>query len=75
MPTMPTGIPWHSGFNWNVVNYAPITVGGVLVLVGTWWFVSARKWFKGPVVEGTDEELAKIEAGMNAPGTAQPASM
>jgi amino acid transporter len=75
MPTVPTGIPWHSGFNWNVVNYAPITVGGVLVLVGIWWIVSARKWFKGPVVEGTEEELERIEAGMASGGTAQPAAL
>jgi hypothetical protein len=75
MPTVPTGIPWHSGFNWNVVNYAPITVGGVIVLAGGWWVLSAHKWFKGPVREGSDEELARIEAGMNAPGTPQPASM
>ena len=75
MPTVPTGIPWHSGFDWNVVNYAPITVGGVIVLAGGWWVLSAHKWFKGPVVEGTDEELAKIEAGMSSPGTAQPAPM
>jgi amino acid transporter len=74
MPTVPTGIPWHSGFDWNVVNYAPITVGGVLVLVGIWWLVSARKWFKGPVVEGTVEELERIEAGLSSAGAAQPAS-
>ncbi|HEY2073653.1 MAG TPA: amino acid permease [Gaiellaceae bacterium] len=74
MPTVPQGIPWHSDFNWNLVNYAPITVGGVLVLVGIWWIVSARKWFKGPVVEGTEEELARIEAGLASGGTAQPAS-
>jgi amino acid transporter len=74
MPTVPTGIPWHSGFDWNVVNYAPITVGGVLLAVGVWWMVSARKWFKGPVVEGTEEELEQIEAGLDAAGTPQPAS-
>jgi amino acid transporter len=75
MPTVPTAIPWHKGFDWNVVNYAPITVGGVLVLVGVWWLVSARKWFKGPVREGTEEELARIEAGFGeAPRTGtQPA--
>ena len=74
MPTVPTAIPWHSGFDWNVVNYAPITVGGVLLLVGIWWMVSARKWFKGPVREGSDEELARIEAGFTAaPAGTQPA--
>ncbi|MDE3025198.1 MAG: amino acid permease, partial [Acidobacteriota bacterium] len=74
MPTVPTGIPWRSGFNWNAVNYAPITVGGVLVLVGVWWLVSARRWFKGPVVEGTEEELERIEAGYESGGAAQPAT-
>jgi amino acid transporter len=74
MPTVPTGIPWHSGFNWNVVNYAPITVGGVIVLAGGWWVISAHKWFKGPVREGTEEELERIEAGMDAAGAVQPAS-
>ena len=66
MPTVPTGIPWHSGFDWNVVNYAPITVGAVLLLVGTWWLVSAHKWFKGPVVQGNEAELEAMEAGYDA---------
>jgi amino acid transporter len=66
MPTVPTGIPWHSGFDWNVVNYAPITVGGVLLLVGLWWIVSARKWFTGPVVQGTEAELEAMEAQYDA---------
>jgi amino acid transporter len=74
MPITPTGIPWHDPFDWNVVNYAPLTVGGVLLLVGVWWIVSARKWFKGPVREGTDEELARLEAGFSdAPAGTQPA--
>ncbi len=66
MPTVPTGIPWHSGFDWNVVNYAPITVGGVLLLVGAWWFASAKNWFKGPVVQGSEAELEQIEAQYDA---------
>ena len=73
LPTVPTAIPWHSGFNWNVVNYAPITVGGVLLLVGVWWLLSAHKWFKGPVREGTEEELERIESGMEGAATAAPA--
>jgi hypothetical protein len=46
----------------------------VLLLVGLGWMVSARKWFKGPVREGTDDELARIEAGFTqAPAGTQPA--
>jgi amino acid transporter len=74
MPTVPTAIPWHSGFNWNVVNYALLTVGGVLLAVGIWWALSARKWFKGPISQGSEEQLAQIEAGYDAatPAPAQP---
>ena len=75
MPITPTGIPWHSGFDWNVVNYAPLTVAAVLVLAGGWWLVSARKWFKGPVSEGSEEELARIEAGFDASGAAPAAQI
>ena len=66
MPTVPQAIPWNDGFDWNVVNYAPITVGGVLLGAGLWWVLSARRWFKGPVVQGTEEELALLEAGMDS---------
>jgi len=62
MPTAPAGIPWNDAFDWNLVNYAPITVGGVLLLVGIWWLASARKWFKGPIVQGSEAELEAIEA-------------
>jgi hypothetical protein len=43
-------------------NYAPVAVGAVLLYSGGYWFLSARNWFKGPKVQGTVEELAKIEA-------------
>ena len=70
-PLSPAGIPWNDGFTWLAVNYAPIAVLGTLLLVGVWWLVSARKWFKGPIVQGTPEELARIEAqfegGASAP--------
>jgi hypothetical protein len=68
---VPTGIPWKSGFDWNVVNYAPITVGGALVLFGGWYVLSARKWCKGPVRQGTEEELARIESAPNTAPAAQ----
>jgi hypothetical protein len=34
---------------------------GTFVLVGGWWMLSASKWFKGPIAQGTEEELARIE--------------
>ena len=60
-PIAPAGIPWDDAFDWNVVNYAPLTVGGAFVLFGGWYLLSARKWFKGPVRMGTEEELEQIE--------------
>ncbi|MDQ6917841.1 MAG: amino acid permease [Candidatus Dormibacteraeota bacterium] len=43
-------------------NYAPVAVGVVLLFSGGWWLVSAKNWFKGPKVQGSSEELARIEA-------------
>ena len=62
-PVTPTGIPWKDGFNWDVANYAPLTVGGALLLFGGWWLISAKNWFKGPVRMGTEEELERMEEG------------
>ncbi len=42
-------------------NYASIAVGVVLLLSGGWWILSAHRWFTGPRVQGTPEELAAIE--------------
>ena len=61
LPFSPSGIPFKSGFDWNLVNYAPLTVGGAFVLFGGWYALSARKWFKGPIRMGTDEELEQLE--------------
>jgi amino acid permease (GABA permease) len=49
-------------------NYAPVAVGVVLLYSGGYWFLSARNWFKGPRVQGSAEELAKIEAELAAVG-------
>jgi hypothetical protein len=42
-------------------NYAPIAVLVVLGFAGIWWLVSAKKWFTGPRVQGSAEELQRIE--------------
>jgi amino acid transporter len=42
-------------------NYTPVVVLGTLVILVIWWSVSVRHWFKGPHVQGSEEELSKIE--------------
>jgi amino acid permease (GABA permease) len=51
-------------------NYAPVAVAVVLIYAGGYWFLSARNWFKGPKVQGSAEELAKIERELEAVGAA-----
>jgi hypothetical protein len=34
--------------------------------------LSARKWFTGPIVQGTEEELARIEAQYGEGAEAKP---
>nr|XP_009608727.1 amino-acid permease BAT1 homolog [Nicotiana tomentosiformis] len=31
------------------LNYTPVAVGGLLILLLSSWFFSARHWFKGPI--------------------------
>jgi len=47
-------------------NYTPVAVLVVLGFAGIWWLVSARKWYTGPKVQGTPEELAAIEADLQS---------
>ena len=54
---LPTGNP----VSWGNFNYAPVAVLGTLLIVGIWWLVSARKWFKGPIIQGSEAELEAIE--------------
>jgi hypothetical protein len=62
MPISPNGVPGAEEFDWEVVNYAPLTVGGALILFGGWYLLSARKWFTGPIREaGSEAELESIE--------------
>ena len=43
-------MPWNDEFDWNAVNYSPIMVGGLFVIVGLWWLVlAANKRYHGPV--------------------------
>jgi len=67
LPFAYAGIPWNTGYNWNLLNYTPITVGAAFLLFGGWYLLSARDWFKGPIRQGTEEELERIEQQYDQP--------
>jgi amino acid permease (GABA permease) len=54
-------LPQVSPVTWLTFNYAVFAVLAVIGFAGIYWLVSARKWFTGPRVQGTAEELAAIE--------------
>ena len=71
MPIVPAGVPGNKDWDWTAVNYAPIAVGAVLILVGGWWVLSARTWFTGPRrTVGGDPADADPAAGDLDPGPA-----
>jgi amino acid transporter len=48
-PTSLGGMPWDPSFAWKFVNYTPLLVGGVLILLFIYWHVSVKHWFTGPI--------------------------
>jgi amino acid permease (GABA permease) len=54
-------LPQVSPVTVETFNYTPIAVLVVVGFAGIWWMVSARKWFSGPKVQGSPEELAAAE--------------
>jgi amino acid transporter len=61
LPFTPAAVPWRDEFDWKYVNYAPITVGALLLIVGIWWLVRARHTFKGPVRTVEFDEGAGVQ--------------
>src|SRR5207302_5502743 len=55
-PTNVKGAPWNSGFTWTAFNYSPLVLL-VGLIVGIWWWVSAKNHYKGPVRTIDDAEL------------------
>jgi amino acid transporter len=57
--------PWD-GDKINSFNFAgPIFIVALLA-IWLWWRLSARNWFTGPRVQGTEEELSSIERELAA---------
>jgi amino acid permease (GABA permease) len=59
-------LPTASPITWKNFNYTVIAVVAVLGFAGIYWAVSARKWFTGPRVQGSAEELAAMEADLES---------
>jgi amino acid permease (GABA permease) len=54
-------LPTASPIKWANFNYTVVAVVAVLGFAWIYWLVSARKWFTGPKVQGSVEELEAIE--------------
>jgi hypothetical protein len=54
----PAFYPWLTLVNFNWAGPAFL---GLMAVILLWWILSAHKWFMGPKVQGTPEELAEIE--------------
>lgn len=61
-PMVRSAVWFTPEFSWTDANYAPLTFFGLMIIVGVWWLVSARKWYTGPVRE-VDEELVLMDRG------------
>jgi amino acid transporter len=61
-PTSVGGVPWIDGFEWKYVNYTPLLVGGVLILLWIYWHVSVKNWYTGPIkqIDASGEELEGV---------------
>ena len=68
-PFSSSGVPWESDFEWSLFNYTPVVTGGLFIIVGLWWLLSAKKWFKGPrhTVSEIDAELGEAPALAESP--------
>jgi uncharacterized membrane protein len=56
LPFTPLAVPWNDEFTWEAFNYAPLTVGVVILLAWIGWMTTARKHFTGQVREVEIEE-------------------
>ena len=49
LPFTPAAVPWNDEFDWSALNYAPLTVGGLILAVWLWWVLDAKNKYTGQV--------------------------
>lgn len=59
-PTSLGGVPWDPSFAWKFVNYTPLLVGSVLLLLFIYWHVSVKHWFTGPIKQVDTTTTAQL---------------
>jgi hypothetical protein len=59
-------LPTVNPITWDNFNYTVFAVVAVIGFAGIYWLVSARRWFTGPKVQGSAEEMASIEAELDS---------
>ena len=69
LPFSSSGVPWESDFEWSLFNYTPVVTGGLALIIGVWWWVSAKNWFTGPrsTVQEIDTEIGSPPPFAEAP--------
>jgi amino acid transporter len=69
LPFSSSGVPFKDGFQWSLFNYTPVVTGGVFIIVGLWWLLSARHTFTGPrlTVAQLDAELGERDFPADGP--------
>ncbi|MHB1592687.1 MAG: amino acid permease [Streptosporangiaceae bacterium] len=59
-------LPVYSPITVGNFNYTVVAVLAVLGFAWIYWMVSARRWFTGPKVQGSADELAAIESELES---------
>jgi amino acid transporter len=83
LPTSAAGAPWYKHFGWSswkFVNYTPLVVGVLMLVLWIAWHVSVKNWFKGPKMTidlpsgvSAADEIAMEQHGQSAHAGAQSA--
>ena len=71
LPFTPAAVPWGDEFDWEALNYAPLTVGFVLLCTAS-VEGEAHKWFTGQVRNIEIDEALGVarRRGSSPPGAA-----
>jgi amino acid transporter len=68
LPFVPAAVPGNEDFSWESVNYAPLTVGAVLLFATLAWHLKAKHFFTGQT-KNIDIDRALTAEGDKPPST------